>query len=105
MREMMRGIKRGVAWLARAMPLKAAASKLEPSSQSPHMPALPCGSKMQGISGVLVGRAAPLHSLANMAYKINQHLKDVEKISFLLELRSDFFSTSMSNLLLYSWNM
>lgn len=30
-----------LAWLARAMPLKAAASRLEPNSQSPHMPALP----------------------------------------------------------------
>lgn len=87
----MRGIKREVAWLARAIPLKAEASKLEPSSQSPHMPALPCGSKMQGISGVLVGRAAPLHNLANMAYKINQHLKDVEKIIFLLELEVTSF--------------
>lgn len=43
------------------MPLKAAASKLEPSSQSPHMPALPSESNIQGIPGVLVGRAAPLH--------------------------------------------
>lgn len=42
------------------MPLKAAASKLDPKSQSPHMPALPCASKMQGTPGEFVGRAAPL---------------------------------------------
>jgi len=47
-------------WFARAIPLKTAASILEPSSQSPHIPALPNGSKMQGTPGVLVGRAAPL---------------------------------------------
>jgi len=47
-------------WFARAIPLKTAASILEPSSQSPHIPALPKGSKMQGTPGVLVGRAAPL---------------------------------------------
>lgn len=47
-------------WLARAIPLKTAASILEPSSQSPHIPARPKGSKMQGTPGVLVGRAAPL---------------------------------------------
>lgn len=51
---------RRLAWLARAIPLKAAASKLDPNSQSPHMPALPRGSKMQGMPGELVGRAAPL---------------------------------------------
>lgn len=50
------------------MPLKAAASKLEPSSQSPHMPALPSESKIQGIPGVLVGRAAPLHFIGMSIY-------------------------------------
>lgn len=42
------------------MPLIAAASKLEPNNQSPHIPALPSGSNMQGTLGLLVGRAAPL---------------------------------------------
>lgn len=37
-----------------------AASILEPGSQSPHIPAHPKGSKMQGTPGVLDGRAAPL---------------------------------------------
>lgn len=55
-----KAIESKLAWLARAMPLVAAASKLEPNSQSPHMPALPWGSKMHGTLGVLVGRAAPL---------------------------------------------
>lgn len=44
------------------MPLKAAASKLDPSSQSPQIPALPCESNMHGIPGVFVGRAAPLRN-------------------------------------------
>ena len=48
-------------WLARAMPLKAADSKFDPNNQSPQIPALPWGSKIHGIPGVLVGRAAPLH--------------------------------------------
>lgn len=47
-------------WFAREIPLRAAASKLDPSSQSPQIPALPRGSKMQGIPGLFVGRAAPL---------------------------------------------
>lgn len=34
-------LKTTLTWLARAMPLKDAASKLEPINQSPHMPALP----------------------------------------------------------------
>lgn len=42
------------------MPLNAAASTLEPSSQSPQIPARPWGSKIQGTPGVFVGRAAPL---------------------------------------------
>lgn len=42
------------------MPLIAADSKLEPNNQSPHIPALPSGSNMQGTLGLLVGRAAPL---------------------------------------------
>lgn len=57
-----RGRNKRLAWLARAMPLNAAASKLDPNSQSPHMPALPRGSKMQGMPGEFVGSAAPLLS-------------------------------------------
>jgi len=42
------------------MPLNAAASKLEPKSQSPQMPTLACASNMQGTPGVFTGSAAPL---------------------------------------------
>jgi hypothetical protein len=42
------------------MPLNAAASKLDPNSQSPQMPTRATGSKMQGTPGVFVGKPAPL---------------------------------------------
>lgn len=42
------------------MPLSAAASKLEPSNQSPQTPTLAIGSKIHGTPGVFVGNPAPL---------------------------------------------
>lgn len=47
-------------WFASDIPLKTAASMLEPVSQSPQMPARPRGSKMHDTPGVFMGRAAPL---------------------------------------------
>lgn len=47
--------------LSKSQPLKAADSELEANNQSPHIPALPRGSKTHGILGVLVGRAASPH--------------------------------------------
>ena len=45
--------------MARAI-LTAADTKLEPSNQTTHVTALPYGSKMQGMPGVLIGWAEPL---------------------------------------------
>lgn len=47
---------------ASAMPLNAAASKLDPNSQSPQIPTRATGSKMQGTPGVFVGKPAPLEN-------------------------------------------